>query len=245
MTFKDYELEITPKIDLDKTIKVESLNLLKFTIRNKRRSKIVTYRIHLILVLLGIFISYLFQHQSRLWEIGYAETYDMVQIMDSNRDILGYTGLFVISLMILLLRQECEDSLIIMKGIGIQLNSKRNWKWLFNNNKFDCFIPVNNIIDLVIHEGFYNYGQVIFYLCILTKTNQKQQNNSNTKVEFGSTGGISTTNSNDNLIKVVFPEFLPRKDILLQVWKLSRELLYGDVRRYWRRVPGQGLKQIS
>ena len=55
------------------------------------------------------------------------------------------------------------------------------------------------MIDLVIHEGFHDYGQVIFYLCVLTKANNDK-----------------------NPITIVFPEFLPRKDILLTVWRLSR-----------------------
>ena len=125
--------------------------------------------------------------------------------------------ILVVGIVLLLCLQTPEDTLIVMRGIGIQLQSKKMWRF----QSSDSFIPINNMIDLVIHEGFHDYGQVIFYLCVLTKANNDK-----------------------NPITIVFPEFLPPKDILLTVWRLSRELLFGSTKRYWRRVPGQGLKQV-
>ena len=59
-----------------------------------------------------------------------------------------------------------EDTLIVMRGIGIQLQSKKMWRF----QSSDSFIPINNMIDLVIHEGFHDYGQVIFLFMCLDKS---------------------------------------------------------------------------
>ncbi|EGV66146.1 hypothetical protein PSN45_003502 [Yamadazyma tenuis] len=121
-------------------------------------------------------------------------------------------------------RQEREDVMLVMKNMGIQLNSKSSWKFVPKHHK-NIFVPLSDIIDLVIHEGFYGYGHIIFYMCVLTKS--------------------TNTNRNDEMIKVVFSELLPKKDLLVTVWKQSREMLFGSNKRYFRRVPGQGLKLVD
>lgn len=131
--------------------------------------------------------------------------------------------LLLVTIVLTATYQTRQDSMIVMKSIGIQLEYRSRWKFLKNSNK-NTFIPLNNIIDLVIHEGFYGYGQVIYYMCVLTKTNP---------------------NSTDNdMIKVVFSELLPRKDLLVTVWKQSRQILFNNGTRHWRRVPGQGLRPV-
>ncbi|KAK6458904.1 phosphatidylinositol N-acetylglucosaminyltransferase subunit H [Scheffersomyces xylosifermentans] len=213
---KDYVLEITPSIG---SKPVETLNLLKFTVKNKKDDVLTRYQVHLVVVLSSILLGYL-KNQIK--------TDDIVSLNYKALALLSTTQISIILGLITLLalvssKQVPEDTVTVMKGIGIQLSSKKAWR--FQNQK-ESFIPLNSTIDLVIHEGFHKYGQVIFYLCILTRATTSGKKN------------------NDNIIKVAFPEFLPRKDILLEVWKMSRVLLFGDTKRYWRRVPGQGLKQV-
>lgn len=200
---KNYKLEISPSIN--QTSATESQNLLKFTVRNDRPSKIITYRLPIIVLLASLTVANIIQNLEQV------KNYDI----DASHH--GILLILVVGIVLLLCLQTPEDTLIVMRGIGIQLQSKKMWRF----QSSDSFIPINNMIDLVIHEGFHDYGQVIFYLCVLTKANNDK-----------------------NPITIVFPEFLPRKDILLTVWRLSRELLFGSTKRYWRRVPGQGLKQV-
>lgn len=211
---KDYALEITPSVENG----VASLNLIKFTVRHKEVSSLVTYKYHLIGVLQAILLAVIyFYWHNFLFNLGVVAV------------ALAFLELAVF------IRQTPEDTIIAMKDIGIQSISKKVWGF-----KTETFIPINNIIDLVIHEGFHEYGQCIFYLCALTKSNT---------VDFelaldAKLNAVGSTAYND-VIKVFFPEFLPRKDVLLEVWRLSREMLFGESRKYWRRVPGQGLKQIN
>lgn len=128
------------------------------------------------------------------------------------------------ALFVVYCRQDAHESILVIKDVGIQLNSRPRWKFLATSDS-NRFIPLANIMDLVIHEGFHGYGQVIFYMCILLK---RKENSAET---------------DDGAIKVVFPGLLPRKELLLNVWTQSRVVLFGDTRRYWRRVPGQGLKE--
>ncbi|KAG7661819.1 uncharacterized protein J8A68_004675 [[Candida] subhashii] len=201
---KDYNLEITPSLDESN---LKSLNLLKFTVNHKEKDFINKYK-SLLSVILGC---------SLIAVIGnsYLKTSNVTHTI---RD--PYVIILSLALSVILLRQTPEDTLIVIRGFGVQLKTKKAWRF---QNSTDSFIPIKDMIDLMIHEGFHGYGQVIFYLCVLTR---------------------STAGKGDNVIKVVFPEFLPRKDILLTVWKSSRELLFGSTNRYWRRVPGKGLKQI-
>ena len=211
---KDYVLEITPKLD---ETKVESTNLIKFTVRNKKDDPAIKFRVPLLVTITSVTVGYM------LSIIGSDFTKFENQLMHLKVHQLGIIGVHLLMILFLSLKQVPEDSFIIMKDIGLQSVSKKAWRF---QNDVETFIPLSNIIDLVLHEGFHGYGQVIFYLCILTKSD-------------------SINKKNENVIKVVFPEFLPRKEILLQVWKLSRELLFGKTRRYWRRVPGKGLQQIN
>ncbi|KAK6877665.1 Phosphatidylinositol N-acetylglucosaminyltransferase subunit gpi15 [Candida tropicalis] len=199
---KNYKLEIVPPLHLSPK---ESRNLLKFTVRHQSSKRLIIAKYSLLILVVTSLVTYI--------------SYHIDNIRNGELELLNY---FTIILQIALIGafyslQPPEDSITVMKGIGIQLNSKKLWKF----QSYDSFIPIENMIDLVIHEGFHEYGQVIFYLCVLTKAN-----------------------GDKNSITVVFPEFLPRKDILLTVWTLSRELLFGSTQRYWRRVPGQGLKQV-
>lgn len=133
----------------------------------------------------------------------------------------------IITALLLAMLQQPSDSIMIMENMGVQLSSRKWWSWT-NGLGNGEFIPLSDIIDIVIHEGFHGYGQVIFYMCVLTRARC-------------SNGDSGTGNS----VKVVFPHFLPRKDILLQVWKQSRAMLYGEKRKNFRYVPGQGLREVK
>lgn len=203
---KDFVLEITPPIENDVT-SLNSLHVLKFSV--KQRVPPLIYRARYFLLcgfIIGLVICGTYNYKT----ITTVYTLSVILIQ-------------AVVIVLLLFVQEPQDTLTIMKGIGAQLESHKIMSFQSSNT----FIPINNIIDLVIHEGFHNYGQVIFYLCFLTKNFQLEKL------------------ARDDVIQVVFSEFLPRKDVLLKVWKLSRQLLFGETKRYWRHVPGQGLKELS
>lgn len=213
-SMKNYNLQIEPSIDIEDDLTQH--NMLKFTIKNNDADLLCQYKYAIATVTFSCFIAY-----------GYS-LLTLQNLLDLDFSLLNLQnwiiliGLLTIS-GIVLTRVQPEDSVIILKDIGVQLISKKSWRF---QNTVKVFVPLNNIIDLVVHEGMHGYGQVIFYLCILTKSNDLDKN------------------SPENSIKIIFPEFLPRKDILIKVRKLSRDLLFANSRRYFRRVPGQGLKQI-
>ncbi|OBA23751.1 hypothetical protein METBIDRAFT_37239 [Metschnikowia bicuspidata var. bicuspidata NRRL YB-4993] len=128
----------------------------------------------------------------------------------------------VAAILLLLSLEEASDTLMVMGDLGVQISSRSKWK-LLNVGRHGKFVPISEIIDIVIHEGFHGYGQVVYYMCVLTRDK--------------GLGG--------NAVQVIFPHFLPRKEILLQVWKLSRQMLYGKTRRHYRHVPGQGLTEVQ
>ena len=203
---KDFVLEVTPSIEHDMKC-LTTLNVLKFSVKHRVPPLIFRGRYWLLcgsaicLVIPGV-NCYKRCHTWVDWCIV------LVQL---------------VFILLLYFIQEPRDTLTIMKGIGAQLESRK----MLPFQSRTIFIPINNVIDLVIHEGFHNYGQVIFYLCFLTKNFQVERP------------------GKDSVIQVVFGEFFPRKDVLLTVLKLSRQLLFGESKRYWRRVPGQGLKELS
>lgn len=122
--------------------------------------------------------------------------------------------------------QEKYDSMLVIQDIGIQLSSQPHWKF-FMFSQQDRFIPVKSIIDLVIHEGFHGYGQVIFYMCVLLKPMTSLTS------RFATGKG--------NLVKIVFPQFLPNKGVLITVWGKSRIVLFGTARRYYQKAHSRRL----
>lgn len=247
-SLKDYVLEVLPSSDGD--------NLIKFTVKYKTNPIFKYIKTPILVSLAGVLVSFcvcLFNddgmivnklNRNKNWSTPYVNQtlspavkffYDYIDANDSKTNSILINGAIVCVLVLLIAlvysKQEKQDSILIMNDVGIQLNSQSGWKFSFNGNT-SHFIPISNIIDLVVHEGFHGYGQVVFYMCVLTKTKTTGEDN------------ISGLNlSNDNMIKIVFPQFLPRKDILMKVWKESRQVLFGQSKRYWRRVPGHGLKE--
>lgn len=201
---KDYILDITPA-------DVTTANLIKFTVRHKHDPVLVRHRWAITALLQIVLLVLVWSYWSEIKEF----------------TIPTHITIIIAAQAIVLLKQSPTDSVIAIKNVGIQLISRKGWRFLSDE---ETFIPINDIIDLVIHEGFHGYGQVIFYLCALTRLKEN------------STKSDSTTKN--DIIKIFFQKFLPRKDVLLKVWKLSKQLLFADTRSYWRRVPGKGLQKI-
>lgn len=221
---KNYSLEVLPDA---------AENLVTFTVKKQPLLFLKYVRVPLISVLVAYLLptlrSYAEAARTSLWLLpagdllqnglwflrgGYAHHMDAITTL-----VLSVVAVTLLCL------QETSDSIIVMKQLGVQISSKSKWRFLNHRNNKE-FIPLSEIIDIVIHEGFHGYGQVVFYMCVLTRAQGP-----------GSAEG--------NGIKVVFPNFLPRKDILLQVWRHSRKVLYGDQRRHFRHVPGQGLREVQ
>lgn len=154
-------------------------------------------------------------------------------VSDNSTGLNGLIHHFVIATICIVLALICatlqqpSDSIVIMENMGVQLSSTSRWSFS-NRFKSGEFIPLSDIIDIVIHEGFHGYGQVIFYMCVLTRARSS-----------------NSDSGTGNSVKVVFPNFLPRREILLQVWKQSRSMLYGQSRKHFRRVPGEGLRELK
>ncbi|CAK9436350.1 uncharacterized protein LODBEIA_P09080 [Lodderomyces beijingensis] len=203
---KDFILELQPSIDASNFDSIGALDQLTFTVKSKQPPILYRAKLPLLLTLITATTTYIAYTKPNLHD-------HLVQFMLS--------AILTMSTLLVGLAQEPQDSLMIMKGMGAQLTVRKMFPFQ-NSSKF---IPINNMIDLVIHEGFHGYGQIIFYLCFLTKGKEVKKS--------------------EDTIRVVFAEFLPRKEILLSVWKVSRLMLFGENRRYWRRVPGQGLRQVN
>lgn len=168
----------------------------------------------------GIWSHLNYPESTFVWSL-VAQRFQNVQINSTRSLVL--LGLILI-LAVLMCKRQPEDSMLVIRDVGIQLDSVLGWRFTNKSDK-SIFIALKDIIDIVINEGFHGYGQVIFYMCILRRS-QKDD-------------------TEEKPLQIVFPQLLPRKDILLQVWKQSRQVLFGSSRRYWRRVPGQGLRECS
>lgn len=221
---KDYAFEIVTN---------SNLSLVKFVVRNKPSFFLRHLRLPLACTLMACVIPQgiklmksvqlpqlqqlgIFDFPRKLLQL----RFNIGEAFLQNLPVLAL-ALAVICVVLLLSLEEASDTLLVMEDMGIQISSMSKWKFL-NIGRHGKFIPTSEIIDLVIHEGFHGYGQVIYYMCVLTRDKER-----------------------GNAVKVIFPNFLPRKEILLQVWKQSRQMLYGNTRRHYRHVPGQGLREVQ
>lgn len=219
---KDYTLKIAL---------VDSKNLATYTVQNKPSIFLKYWKGPLIAIICGTLLLFLLRLAE---ETGYA--FDAIDIyipwievylanvegwakdsalllyltVETIRMICLLGSILTISILIvgLFRLQEPLDSMMIIKDMGIQLSNRDRWGFTTKE-----FIPMSDVIDIVIHEGFYGISQVIFYMCILTKPKLR-------------------TGLEDKGIRIVFPNFLPRKTILVDVCRQSREMLYGTTRRY-------------
>lgn len=203
---KDYDLIISSNDDI-----------IKFTVKDT--SKLTQIRLPTIALIIAYMIHNVITKV--IWSNITLDNLQLIAQEFTQFQLVQFIALTIICILVFC-RQDREDTMIVMKNIGIQLKCKSSWKFINKSDK-NIFIPLSNIIDLVIHEGFYGYGQVIYYMCVLTK---------------------SESNKKDDMIKVVFSELLPRKELLVSVWKQSRQKLF-EKKRFFRRVPGQGLKLVE
>lgn len=200
---KDYVLDIVPPLTKNWE---KNLNAVKLSVRKRKLDFILIHKKKLVLFFLSISIillliivsSNVIENQKNLTKIF---------SKNQNQNVIFLLSLFF--LFIVLMRQEAIEEVIVLKGIGIQLVSRHCWKFLFTTS---TFVSLHNINDIVIHEGFHGYGQVIFYLSILTIYDLEKK-------------------TDKNLVKVVFSKFLPRKEILITTWKISREILFGELKK--------------
>ncbi|KAH9825923.1 Phosphatidylinositol N-acetylglucosaminyltransferase subunit gpi15 [Teratosphaeria destructans] len=89
-----------------------------------------------------------------------------------------------------------EESLLVIRGLGVQ-TSTSSPSYLWTSST--RFIPTRNIQDVFIHEAFKGF-EVRFYLAIVVEGEED--------------------------VVVVFPNILPRREILEQVWRGTRACLY-------------------
>jgi phosphatidylinositol N-acetylglucosaminyltransferase subunit H len=92
-----------------------------------------------------------------------------------------------------------EESLLVLQGLGIQTSTSSPYYFV---SPTTTFIPTTKIQDIVIHEGFRGL-EVRFYLAVIVE---------------GATEVV-----------VVFPNLLPRLDVLQEVWRGARRCLYANV----------------
>ncbi|KAH8695430.1 putative phosphatidylinositol N-acetylglucosaminyltransferase [Talaromyces proteolyticus] len=89
-----------------------------------------------------------------------------------------------------------EESLLVIRGLGIQTSTSSSTYW---SSAATRFIPTTQIQDIVIHEAFKGF-EVRFYLAIIVE--------------------------GEGDVVVVFPNILPKRKILEEVWRGARHCLY-------------------
>lgn len=110
--------------------------------------------------------------------------------------ILVPLGLVV--LYFVLLRIHTEESLLVLRGLGIQTSSTPK---TVLGNPITRFIPTEKIQDVLINEAFLGFG-VRYYLVVVVE--------------------------GEGDLVVVFPKLLPRRDIVEKVWKGVRGCLMEE-----------------
>ncbi|KAJ5135259.1 uncharacterized protein N7515_004537 [Penicillium bovifimosum] len=95
-------------------------------------------------------------------------------------------------------RGYTEESLLVIRGFGIQTSTLSS---TYLSTAATRFIPTTQIQDIVIHEAFKGF-EVRFYLAVIVE---------------GEPDAL-----------VVFPNMLPKREILEQVWRGSRRCLYDS-----------------
>ncbi|KAK6343275.1 hypothetical protein TWF730_010871 [Orbilia blumenaviensis] len=109
--------------------------------------------------------------------------------------LLGFSGVWIASL-----RGYTEESLLVLRGLGVQVTTLSSSYFVKANTRF---IPTSTIQDIFIHEGFVGF-EVRFYLAIVIE--------------------------DESEVVVVFPKLLPRREILENVWRGSRSLYEPEVK---------------
>ena len=84
----------------------------------------------------------------------------------------------------------------MIRGLGIQISTSSP---SYLSTTSTRFIPTTQIQDIFIHEAFIRF-EVKFYLAVIVQGEQEAV--------------------------VVFPKLMPRREILEEVWRGSKEVLY-------------------
>jgi phosphatidylinositol glycan class H protein len=103
-------------------------------------------------------------------------------------------------LIVAIANAHAEESLLIIRGLGIQTSSTSP---SYLSTPTVQFIPTTSIQDILIHEAFIGF-EVRFYLAVVVKGEQD--------------------------VVVVFPKLLPKRAMLETVWRGSRACLWGDAK---------------
>ncbi|KAA6408161.1 MAG: phosphatidylinositol N-acetylglucosaminyltransferase [Lasallia pustulata] len=98
---------------------------------------------------------------------------------------------------LVLRRFHTEESLLTLSSLGIQTSTSSR---TYLSSATTRFIPTSQIRDIVIHEAFRGY-EVRFYLAVVVE--------------------------GEGEVVVVFPNLLPNRKIVEEVWRGARACLYG------------------
>ncbi|KAF2025686.1 hypothetical protein EK21DRAFT_75783 [Setomelanomma holmii] len=93
-------------------------------------------------------------------------------------------------------RNHTEESLLVLRGLGIQTSTSSP---TYLQSPTTRFIPTTSIQDVVIHEAFRGF-EVRFYLAIVVEGEED--------------------------VVVVFPRLLPKRKVLEEVWRGARGCLW-------------------
>lgn len=105
----------------------------------------------------------------------------IIGIILINKYALTESGIFEISIFAIatltLIRAPAIDSFYVFKDYGVQLSTTKGWVILphaINCKLFTTteFIPNDELVDIVINEGFKGIS-VVFYLCIIVNRSSK------------------------------------------------------------------------
>ncbi|KAI1754919.1 GPI-GlcNAc transferase complex, PIG-H component-domain-containing protein [Xylaria castorea] len=108
-------------------------------------------------------------------------------------------------------RLHVEESLLVLRGLGIQTSSSKDS--LLAGRATTRFIPTEKILDVMINEAFHGFG-VRYYLVVVVEGEPD--------------------------VVVVFPRLLPRADVVERVWRGVRECLYERKVGNGTRLDGKG-----
>ena len=89
--------------------------------------------------------------------------------------------------------------MLVIRGLGIQISTSSTHYLLGASTRF---IPTTQIQDIFIHEAFKGFG-VKFYLAVIVEGEKEAV--------------------------VVFPKLMPRREILEEVWRGSKAVLYQQI----------------
>lgn len=224
---KDYILKTWPSnsTNADRGTNTTVHNAKKYTVIKQSPVpgwvKSVTVALGILGTLATVIYLYNCQQSPRLviaaYIFGSEKTIDSQQIEPWKR------GLFIIAILGLLNRALCyifqsniEESILVMRNIGIELTTKKPSMFFLlgkanRNITTELFIPVNDIVDIIIHEAFVGF-EVIFYMLIIRSSARK--------------------------LTIVFGELLPRRHQLELVLRGARKTLFYGRNDNKLKIPG-------